>query len=73
MEALSGISFAMRERIFDKLLQAGATSKEKAITAQEARFDMQERNWLSYIAGGYLARVKKTKDKRYYIVTYRQT
>jgi hypothetical protein len=49
-----------------------ATSKEKAVTAQEAHLDMQELNWLSYIAGGLFARVKKTKDKRYYVLTYKQ-
>jgi hypothetical protein len=70
MEAFSGTLFAMRMRIIDKLLKAGATSKEKAVTAREAHFDMQEQNWLCYIAGGFLASVKKTKDKRYYVVTY---
>jgi hypothetical protein len=34
---------------------------------------MQEQNWLRYVAGGFLARVKKTKDKRYYIVIYNRT
>jgi hypothetical protein len=70
MEQVSGILFAMQERIIAKLLAVGATSKEKAISAGEAGLNIQEQNWLSYIAGGFLARVKKTKDKRYYVKTY---
>ena len=73
MEQVSGTFFAMQERIIAKLLAADATSKEKAVTAQEACFELQEQNWISYIAGGLLARVKKTKDKRYYVSTYRRT
>ena len=41
--------------------------KTKAVTAQKANLDMQEKNWLNYIAGGLFAKVKKTKDKRYYL------
>ena len=73
MEAVSGTVFAMQQRIIAKLLATGATSREKAATAQEAHLDMQEQNWLHYIAGGFASRVKKTKDKRYYIVTYNLT
>jgi hypothetical protein len=72
MEAFSGTLFAVRQRIIDKLLKVGATSKEKAVTAQQANLDMQEQNWLCYIAGGFLASVKKTKDKRYYVSSYRR-
>jgi len=50
----------------------GAVSKEKAVTVQEADLDVQERNWLVYIAGGLFSKVKKTKDKRYYIVVYKK-
>jgi hypothetical protein len=70
MEQVSGTLFAMQERIIAKLLAVGATSREKAMSAGEAGLNIQEQNWLSYIAGGFLARVKKTKDKRYYVVTY---
>ena len=70
MKAVSGITYAMQQRILAKLVAKGATSKEKAVTAQEANLSMQERNWLHYIAGGLFARVKKTKDKRYYVATY---
>ncbi len=73
MEATSGIVFAMQQRIIAKLLAKGATSREKAVTAQEAHLDMQEQNWLHYIAGGFTSKVKKTRDKRYYVVTYNPT
>jgi hypothetical protein len=70
MEACSGTIFAMQQRIIDKLLATGATSRKKAVTAHETHLDMQEQNWLNYVAGGLLAKVKKTKDKRYYVATY---
>jgi len=73
MEVASGALFATQQRIIAKLLAMGATSREKAITAQEANLDLQEQNWLHYIAGGLFARVKKTKDKRYYVATYYRT
>jgi len=73
MEAISGTVFAMQQRIIAKLRVTGATSREKAVTVQEAHLDMQEQNWLHYIAGGFASRVKKTRDKRYYIVTYNRT
>ena len=70
METCSGTIFAMQQRIIVKLLATGATSREKAVTAHEAHLDMQEQNWLRYVAGGFLARVKKTRDNRYYVATY---
>ena len=73
MEGVSGVVFVMEERIIDKLLKRGATSRGKAVTAQEAHLDMQEQNWLRYVAGGLASRVKKTRDKRYYVVTYKRT
>jgi hypothetical protein len=73
MEVVSGTLFAMQQRIIVKLLAGGATSREKAVTAHEAHLDMQEQNWLNYVAGGLLAKVKKTKDKRYYVATYHRT
>lgn len=69
MEGCSGTIYAMQQRIRAKLLAMGATSREKAVTAQEADLDMQESNWLPYVAGGLFAKVKKTKDKRYYVLT----
>jgi outer membrane lipoprotein SlyB len=67
MEVVSGTIFKMEQSIRAKLLAAGAISREKAVTIQEANFDMQEQNWLNYIAGGLFANVKKTTDRRYYI------
>jgi hypothetical protein len=57
----------MRQRIVHKLEKAGATSIQKAVTVKEAGLDFQEQNWLSYIAGAFMDKVKKTKDKRYYV------
>jgi len=73
MEAASGTVFAMRQRIIDKLRAADATSRKKAVNAQEAHFDMQEQNWLHYVAGGLNSKVKKTRNKRYYVVAYNRT
>jgi hypothetical protein len=70
MEVVSGVLFAMQESIRAKLLAVGATSRQKAVTVQEAHFDMQEQNWLHYIAGGLFASVNKTEDQRYYAATY---
>jgi hypothetical protein len=70
MEASSGTVFAMQQRIIAILLATGATSTIKAVTAQEAHLDMQEQNWLHYVAGGLNSKVKKTRDKRYYVAAY---
>ncbi len=64
---LSGFDFIMRHRIVSKIERAGATSREKAVTVEEAELDSQEQLWLPYFAGGFLGEIKKTKDKRYYI------
>ncbi len=69
MEVVSGTLFSMEERIRIKLLKAGATSHEKAVTAQQADLDMQEGNWIHYIAGGLFAGVKKTTANLYYVPT----
>jgi len=65
--SLSGIQFKMCQRIVNKLEKAGATSKEKAVTIEEAELDLPEKQWLNYFAGGFLGEIKKTEDKRYYI------
>jgi hypothetical protein len=70
MEVASGLLFGMEERIRTKLIEAGATSREKAVTAQDAHLDMQEQNWLHYIAGGLFASVKKTAANLYYVSVY---
>ena len=73
METCGGTIFAIQQRIIVKLLATGATSIEKAASALEAHFDMQEQNWLCYVAGGFASKVKKTKDKRYYVSNYNRT
>jgi len=65
--SLSGIQFKMRYRIAFKIEKAGATSKEKAVTIEEANLDSKEKQWLNYFAGAFLSTIKKTKDQRYYI------
>jgi rRNA-processing protein FCF1 len=70
MEAFSGTNFAIQQRIIAKLRATGATSRKNAVTAHDAHLDMQEQNWLHYVAGGLNSKVKKTKDKRYYVATY---
>ena len=71
METAVGNFVKMEQSIRAKLLTAKALSKEKAVTIQEADFDMQEQNWLNYVAGGLFAEVKKTVDRRYYITNQR--
>jgi len=65
--SLSGIQFKMCQRIISKIEKVGATSKEKAVTIEEAELDLQERQWLNYFAGGFFSEIRKTEDKRYYI------
>ena len=70
METTSGIAFAIEAEIKTKLKAIGATSKEKAATSKQAQFNIQEENWIDYIAGGMFAGVKKTKDGKFYTKTY---
>jgi hypothetical protein len=67
MEKASTTFLKMEYSIRDKLRSVGATSKDKAVTIEEANFDMNELNWLGCVAGGMFASVKKTKNKRYYV------
>jgi hypothetical protein len=66
MEVISGTIFKMEQGIKAKLVASGATSEAKAVTIQEADLDMQEENWLGYVAGGLFAIVKK-KGNKYYV------
>jgi len=50
MEVTSGILYTLQARITSKLAAAGATSREKAVTGQQAHFSMKEQNWIDYIA-----------------------
>ena len=65
--SISGIQFKMQYRIIHKFEKAGATSKEKAVTVEEADLDLQEQQWLNYFTGVFLGGIRKTKDKRYYV------
>lgn len=69
MEVVSGVAFGMEERIKAKLIAVGAISHEKAVSAEEAKLDVQESNWIHYIAGGMFAGVKKTTANLYYVRT----
>ncbi len=64
---MSGIQYKIEQQLIRKFRQAGATSKEKAVTFEEAKLDMQECCWLDYFAGNFLGRIKKTRDHRYYL------
>jgi hypothetical protein len=70
LEASSGIVYAMQQRIIAKLLATDATSTIKAVTPKDAHLNIQEQNWLYYVAGGLNSEIKKTKDKRYYVAIY---
>lgn len=67
MEVTSGILYAIQAMITSKLEAAGATSREKAVTGQQAHFSIKEQNWIDYIAGGMGATIKKTIDGRFYV------
>lgn len=70
MEATSGILWGITSGIRSKLVAMGATSIDKAATSQQAKFTIKEENWISYIAGGMFAEVKKTRDGRFYAPIY---
>ena len=65
--SMSGIQFKMQQRLIRKFMKAGATSKEKAVTVEEAKLDEQETYWLDYFAGVFLGKIKRTEDHRYYV------
>ena len=69
MEKTSTVFLKMEYSIGNKLRSAGATSIDKAVAIEEVDFDMQELNWIDYVAGGLFASVKKTRNKRYYVTT----
>ncbi|UCE29589.1 MAG: hypothetical protein JSV85_02400 [Candidatus Bathyarchaeota archaeon] len=65
--SISGIQFKMQYRIVLKFKKAGATSRDKAVTVEEADLDLPEQLWLNYFTGEFLGGIRKTKNKRYYI------
>lgn len=66
--SLSGFQFKIHYKILHKLRKAGATSQDNAVTIGEADLDYQEQMWLDYFAGAFLGKIKKTEDRRYYIL-----
>ena len=66
--SLSGFQFKIHYKILHKLRKAGATSKDSAVTIGEADLDYQEQMWLDYFADAFLGKIKKTDDRRYYIL-----
>lgn len=66
--SLSGFQFKIHYKILHKLRKAGATSEDSAVTIGEADLDYQEQMWLDYFAGAFLGKIKKTEDRRYYIL-----
>lgn len=69
MEKASTTFLKMQYSIGNKLRSLGAISIDKAVAIEEIDLDMQELNWIDYVAGGFFASVKKTKNKRYYVTT----
>lgn len=67
MSVITGTMYCIEEKIRAKLKAVGATSNEKAVTPEEANLDLQEQNWIHYIAGGMFAKVKKAANNLYYI------
>ena len=65
--SMSGIQFKIQSRLIRKFEKAGATSKETAVTFEDAKLNVQEQYWLDYFAGSFLGSIKKTRDHRYYI------
>ena len=63
---VSGIAAKMRFSIRRKLRNAGAVSKETAVTPDEAELSPGEIQWLKYLGGGIFSIIKKTDDGRYY-------
>lgn len=63
----TGLDYIISSRIVEKLRKVGAVSTDKAVTPEEAKLNLQETEWLGYLAGGFLATIKKTKNGRYYI------
>ena len=57
----------MEQQLIHKFRKAGAISKEKAVTFEEAKLDLREYCWLEYFAGTFLGSIKKTRDHRYYL------
>ena len=62
-----GIEFKMRQRIIRKFEEVGAISKKTAVQFVTANLDVQEKFWLPYFGGSFIASVKKPAGQLYYI------
>jgi len=67
MGARYGTEVVMEYRLVRKFEKAGATSKERAVTFEEAKLNIEEQYWLDYFAGVFLGKIKKTENHLYYI------
>jgi hypothetical protein len=63
---LAGIVYSISYRVVDKLRKAGAVSRDKAMIPETANLNLQEIEWLQYLACD-ASTIKKTRDGRYYI------
>jgi len=70
---LSGAAlvYKMRYLIIEKLKEAGAFSFETAVTPEEANLTIPECRWLTYLSGGMVSRIRKTRKGQYYVRTNR--
>jgi hypothetical protein len=67
MGPMYGTEVVMEYRLVRKFEKVGATSKERAVTFEEAKLDIAEQYWLDYFAGVFLGKIKKTENHLYYI------
>ena len=61
----------IRYSILNKLVKAGALSRETAVSPDKAHLNWREREWLVYLVGG-MERIQKTEDGLYYDSLARQ-
>ena len=64
---MSGIELKMRQRIIRKFEKVGAISRKTAVPFNKANLDLQEKYWLPYFGGSFIASIKKTEGMLYYI------
>jgi len=61
-----GIEFKMRQRIIRKFEEVGAISKKTAVQFTAANLDLQEKFWLPYFGGSFIASITKPAGQLYY-------
>jgi len=57
----TGLDYIISLRIVEKLRNVGAVSIDNAVTPEGAKLNLQEIEWSGYLAGGFLATIRKTK------------